>query len=221
MTVFVAVDGVAPGVGKSTLCAGLVRGLAADGWSVDHFREEEILTRPAYAAVADEFRSAGVVRPQTLLAATRRFVGESTADVVVVDALFPYLPSLRAWGHSPAQLTRFLADLARIVTPVVLYLDDDPRPALERAIAREADPAWFTWYAAKLGAADLADAAAYLRTERGIVLRLLADWDLHVLPPGADRLDRAGTVLKGRLPAAAPDGPARRGSRCSARPGRR
>lgn len=91
MTVFVAVLGAAPGVGKSTLCVGLARALTADGWSVDHFREEEILSRSAYAAVAAEFRATGVVRPETLLTATTQYVNDTTADVVVADALFPYL----------------------------------------------------------------------------------------------------------------------------------
>lgn len=62
MTVFVAVLGAVPGVGKSTLCAGLARTLATSGWPVDHFREEEILTRSEYTAVAAEFRAGGIVR---------------------------------------------------------------------------------------------------------------------------------------------------------------
>lgn len=199
MAVFVAVHGAAPGVGKSTLCARLVQRFAADGRTVDHIREEEIRTRPAYAAVAAEFATDGVVRPQTLLAATARYVEESTADVVVTDALFPYLPSLRAWGHPPERIARFLDELAAIVTPVVLYLDDDPQTALLRAVAREADPGWLAWYLRKLGVPDLAAAAAYLRTERDLTLRLLADWDLHLLPPGDDLLDRAHAAVTRRV----------------------
>jgi hypothetical protein len=109
VTVFIAVLGAAPGVGKSTLCSGLAAALPG---RVDHFREEEILTRPAYAEVAAEFRAGGEVRPSTLLAATSAFVGRCDGDFVVTDALFPYLPSLRAWGHSPAALASFLAALA-------------------------------------------------------------------------------------------------------------
>jgi Mrp family chromosome partitioning ATPase len=142
VTVFVAVVGAAPGVGKSTLCAGLTRALTDRGLSVDHFREEEILSRPAYAAVAAEFRANGVVRSDQLLAATVGYVGSATADVVIADALFPYLPSLRAWGHTPEQIAGFLDDLADIVRPVVLYLDGDPLVLLPRAAARETDPDW-------------------------------------------------------------------------------
>jgi len=190
MTVFVAVLGAAPGVGKSTLCDRLAAALADRGLSVDHFREEEILSRPAYAPVAAEFRASGVVRPETLLAATAEYVATATGDVAVTDALFPYLPSLRAWGHLPEQITGFLVELARIVRPVLLYVDGDPLAALPRAAAREQDAGWLDWHVGKLAAApgsgvrDVPTAAAYLRAERDLTLRLLADWDLHVLPAG-------------------------------------
>ena len=57
MTILVSVWGAAPGAGKSTLCAGLCALLAGEGLQVDHFREEEILTRPEFGEVAGEFRS--------------------------------------------------------------------------------------------------------------------------------------------------------------------
>lgn len=189
-TVVVAVLGSTPGIGKSTLCAGLAAALADRGLSVDHFREEEILSRPAYASVAAEFRAGGVVRPETLLAATADYMAGMTADVAVTDALLPYLPSLLAWGHRPAQLAGFLTALARIVRPVVLYLDGDPLVALPRAAAREPNPGWLDWYVGKLAAAtggtvhDLPTAAAHLRAERDLTLRLLADWDVHPIPAG-------------------------------------
>jgi hypothetical protein len=189
VTVFVAVWGAAPGVGKSTLCAGLSQVLHDRGLSVDHVREEEILSRPAYAKVAAEFRASGVVRRETLLAATEQYVASVTADVAITDALFPYLPSLRAWGHTAEQITGFLDDVAEIVQPVVLYLDGDPLDMLSRAAAREPDPGWLSWYLGKLAAApgsgvhDLASAAEYLRAERELDLGLLSRWELYVLPP--------------------------------------
>jgi hypothetical protein len=218
VTVFVAVLGAAPGVGKSTLCAGLARALADAGCSVDHFREEEILSRPAYAAVAAEFTAAGVVRPETLLTATAQYVTGVTADVVVADALFPYLPSLRAWGHTPDGIAGFLDELAHIVRPVVLYVDGDPATALSRAAARETDANWLDWYVGKLAAVpgsgvhDLLTAAAHLRAERDLTLELLARWDIHVLPaaPADELLRRAHSLLTGLVSADA---------ECPGRPG--
>lgn len=55
MPVLIAAWGVFPGIGKSMLCVGLPGWLADAGMRVDHFQEEEILTRPQYAAVAREF----------------------------------------------------------------------------------------------------------------------------------------------------------------------
>jgi nucleoside-triphosphatase THEP1 len=52
VTVLVTVWGSSPGIGKSTLCAGLSEWLSGAGLRVDLFREEEILTRPQYAEVA-------------------------------------------------------------------------------------------------------------------------------------------------------------------------
>ena len=52
MTVFMPCSERQPGSGKSTLIVGLARALTAHGWSVDHFREEEVLDRSAGAAVA-------------------------------------------------------------------------------------------------------------------------------------------------------------------------
>jgi hypothetical protein len=171
--------------------------------TVDHFREEEILSRPQYAAVAAEFRAGGVVRTATLLAATEEYVASVTAEVVIADALFPYLPSLRAWGHTPEQIAGFLDDLSGTVRPVVLYLDGDPLVMLPRAAARETDPSWLNWYVGRLAAVpgngvhDLASAAAYLRAERDLTLRLLAGLDLRILPTAAphDLLRAALTQL--------------------------
>ncbi|MFF7176773.1 hypothetical protein ACIP8U_41105 [Streptomyces pseudovenezuelae] len=73
MTVLITAWGASPGVGKSTLCAGLSQWLAATGLQVDHFREEEILTRPQFAAVAEEFKATGTVALKTLISATAKF----------------------------------------------------------------------------------------------------------------------------------------------------
>lgn len=68
-----------------------------DGLRVDHFAEEEIMTRPQFAEVAGHFRVTGRVEPAMLLAAASRFAGsvlEAGIDVVVADALVAFVPSL-------------------------------------------------------------------------------------------------------------------------------
>jgi hypothetical protein len=105
MTVLVSVWGAAPGFGKSTLCAGLSPSLSGAGPRVDHFREEEILSRSEFAAVAQEFGATGAVTLGTLVAATARFVESVRArdDVVIADALVPFVPTLLAMGHDEAR----------------------------------------------------------------------------------------------------------------------
>ena len=186
---FVAVAGAAPGIGKSTLAGALAGWLSAQGLAVDHFREEEILSRPEFAAVAAEFGAGGEVAPATLRAAMVDYVASIRAagtDVVVADALLPFVPSLLAWGHSETAISEFLADLASVlepVTPLVLFLDGDPETALPRAAARE-NPQWLAWFLAKLGVPDLPAAAAFLRAQRDLILRVVP-WPVHVID-GAD-----------------------------------
>ncbi len=102
------------GVGGDGAGVGLSRSLAGAGLRVDHFREGEILTRPEIAAVAEEFGATGAVGLGTLVAATARFVGSVVAhgdDVVIADALVPFVPTLLA-----------------PVRPTVVFLDGDAGP---------------------------------------------------------------------------------------------
>ncbi|MFE4956164.1 hypothetical protein ACFRCW_19170 [Streptomyces sp. NPDC056653] len=81
---------------------GLSQWLADTGLRVDHFREEEILTRPQFAAVAEEFKATGTVELGTLIAATAKFVEAVVASddhVVIADALVPFVPTLLAMGR--------------------------------------------------------------------------------------------------------------------------
>ncbi|MER7179609.1 hypothetical protein ABT404_09005 [Streptomyces hyaluromycini] len=204
MTVLVTVWGASPGVGKSTLCAGLSRWLADTGLRVDHFREEEVLTRPQFAAVAEEFKATGAVGPATLIAATANFVDAAVAsgdDVVIADALMPFVPTLLAMGHGGEAIDAFMADLTEVlapVRPVMVFLDGSAGSALSRAAAREGEQ-WLDRYIGKLAGygvtpavADLASAVKYLLRERAVTLGAVRrkDWGLVVieradeLPPG-------------------------------------
>jgi thymidylate kinase len=155
MTVLIAVWGASPGVGKSTLCAGLSRWLADAGLRVDHFREEEILTRSEFGAVAEAFKATGTVGPGTLIAATAEFVDSVRAsgdDVVIADALVPFVPTLLAMGHGEEMIDAFMTDLAEVlapVCPVMVFLDGKAEVALSRAVRREGEQ-WLDWYVGKL-----------------------------------------------------------------------
>lgn len=195
MPVLIAVWGASPGIGKSTLCAGLARWLAGTGLRADHFREEEILTRPQYAAVAEEFQATGTIEPATLLAATSRFAESILArsiDVAIADALVPFIPSLLAMGHSDQAIDDFMSSLDKILAllrPVMIFLDGNPDAALPRAAAREG-PAWLDWYISKLAryqvsppVHDPASATGYLHRERAVTLSAVRrhHWDLIII----------------------------------------
>lgn len=195
MAVLISVWGASPGIGKSTLCAGLSEWLSGAGLLVDHFREEEILTRPQYAEVASHFLATGEVERDALLSATALFADSVLAagtDVVIADALMPYVPSLLAMGHSEQAIAAFMADLADILAPlrpVMIFLDGDASAALSRAAARE-EPGWLEWYIGKLARYRVqphvhngASAAEYLRRERAITLSVVSrqNWGLVLI----------------------------------------
>ncbi|MCX4675431.1 hypothetical protein OG413_08875 [Streptomyces sp. NBC_01433] len=190
----ISVIGSSPGVGKSTLCRAVADWLTDAGASVDHFEEADVLTRPAFRPVAEEFAGgAAGVRPATLVACTRAYVEESLGsgkDHLVTDALLPFVPSLVAWGHDENTLIHVMAELTRAVEPAevtVVYVHDDPDTALRRAVDREG-AAWEDWYVARLAGSpgtravhDLASAAAHLRYEADLTRRLLARTPWHLL----------------------------------------
>ncbi|MFF4605805.1 hypothetical protein ACFY12_24075 [Streptomyces sp. NPDC001339] len=202
----ISVIGSSPGVGKSTLCRAVAEWLTRVGASVDHFEEADILTRPAFQPVAEEFAGgAGTVRPATLVECTRAYVAESITagkDYLITDALLPFIPSLVAWGHDEKTLVRVMGELARAVEPAqvtVVYVHDNPESALRRAVEREGD-AWEDWYVRKLAGSpgtravhDLSSAAAHLRSEAELTSRLLKQTPWHVLSVDVETLNAQET----------------------------
>jgi hypothetical protein len=121
VAVLIAVWGAAPGIGKSAVCAAVAQWLMEAGLKVDHFAEEEILTRPQFAEVAEYFRATGGVEPAILLAAASRFASSVLADdvdVVAADALVPFVPSLLAAGCDDDETEQFVAALTIQLGPV-------------------------------------------------------------------------------------------------------
>lgn len=162
---------------------------------MDHFREEEILSRAAFAEVARQFRDTGQVDPAALLAATTRYVESLDAQgvqVAVLDALLPFIPSLLAWGYDDAAGGEFVADLSERLRDrplVLLYVDGAPERAIARAVRRE-NPAWLTWlidrYQGVRGDQPVRDEPSlcrHLHRRRRLTLELLAEygWDIVTL----------------------------------------
>lgn len=94
--------------------------------------------------MAEEFADgAGSVRPRTLVDALRRYVEQARrdgVDVLVTDAMIPFVPSLVAWGHDEAAIAAVIEEVAEAVAPTevtVAHLRGDPAIALRRAIDRE------------------------------------------------------------------------------------
>ncbi len=189
MTRLVAVFGASPGIGKTTLA----RRLAAEArriGSVDRFDEEDILSRSEFATVATQFRATGVVDLDVLLDASTRFVVSAMAyDTVVTDTLFPFVPSLLAWGHDEATIRSFIAQLHSILErlrPFFVYLDGEPAEALSRAAKRSGD-VWLhnflakvTTYKATPPIRDLPGTVAHLRRERDVTVGCLIDAGFNV-----------------------------------------
>jgi len=181
VTRLIAVFGASPGIGKTTLTRRLATDASTGVGRVDRFNEEDILSRSEFAPVAAQFQATGVVDLDVLLAASERFVASAQAyDLVVTDTLFPFVPSLVAWGHDEETIRAFLIQLRTILeplNPVVVYLDGDPAEALPRAASRSGE-SWLDNFLAKTATykvtpriRDLEDTIAHLRSERDITLR--------------------------------------------------
>lgn len=201
----IAVFGAAPGIGKSSLCSALAQSLASDGLSVEHFPEERLFSRPEFAAIAAEFTDHGTVTPSELVDATVRYLDHVDADVVVMDALIPYVPTLLALGYDQPSIDRIIDELAGRIAAIptlFVFLDGDPAAALTRAIARE-QPGWIDAYGAKLARygltpadPDLGAMCAYLQRERDEMLRTVRrqSWDLCLIPDAMSLT--AGEILQ-------------------------
>src|SRR5439155_10880388 len=141
---------------KSTLCERIVPRLTGEGHTVGWFKEEDIRSRAEFAEMMASFERTGEASTDQLREAAAAYAQSciaAGADSVVQDMLFPYLPSLLAWGHSDQEIAAFFIDLADRCEPVELvqvHLVGDPERALRRAASRE-DPGWLDWLIAKVG----------------------------------------------------------------------
>lgn len=195
----VMITGAVPGLGKSSLCRQLTESLGADGHVVDRFDEDDILTCAAFHEVVARFQAYGRVATNVLVRGAVDYLGEVSArhaEIVVQDMLFPYLPSLLAWGYSDDDIAAFLRDLASALSGADLlevHLEGDVRQAIERASLREGE-GWLEGLVAKVDCyadsgrvTDTASLAAYLDAAQARTRRLLtgAPWPVLTLPVSA------------------------------------
>jgi len=184
--VLILVTGSVPGAGKSSLARELAAAFEADNRRVELFREEDIRRDAAFGQVMYEFDAVGEVQLATLLGAAADYltsVRERGSDVVVLDALLPYLPSLLAWGYTDDDISNFFDRLAELFdgfAVLELHLVANPRVALARAAEREGG-AWLNDHIAKVsrftsmrGAPTLDDVVAFYRGAIARSGRLLA-----------------------------------------------
>lgn len=197
------VTGAAPGLGKSTLARRLAERLSSTRRTAIAFLEDEITTRSEFAEVMSAFRTSGVASRRHLLEASRSYIATSRDeiwDVVVQDVLFPFLPSLLAWGHSDEDITAFFLDLADACSDfqlVQIHLEGDPAESLPRAIVREDDD-WLAWMIAKVNSyadvtapvTDLESLVTHLRRAAARTRWLLTAAPWPVLFIEADASDR-------------------------------
>jgi hypothetical protein len=151
----VLVTGASPGLGKSSLAEALVVTLRTAGRPARLFREGDITSERDFSAVMNELQSTGEVQLDTLLAAADAFLTSARAgssDVLVHDALFPYLPSLLAWGYADDDIAAFFVRLATLFDGfdvIELHLVGDVRKGLAGAAEREGGD-WLDRHLAKV-----------------------------------------------------------------------
>jgi hypothetical protein len=207
----VMMEGVAPGIGKSTLAASLATVLEDSGTPVDLFPEEELFTRPEFTQVARRFRERSSPTPEVFLPAYTSTVEQLRARNAwgVFDWNCAGMASDLSWASAePSRLHGLVRDVQRLaadMSPVVLSLDGDIREATRRAAA-ERGQAWVDYWtriATEHGAPaapDLERIAQHHEQSQALrhadleVLRT-AGWVVHTL----DGMARPGEVLRQAL----------------------
>jgi hypothetical protein len=207
------VTSVGPGIGKTTLAAGLVARARKAGLHAELFEEGEIFTRPAFSSVGRAFRDRGTCPTAAMMVdAYAAFVGEIDPNgAFVFDWSCLGMISDLPWAEGrPDVLLRHARDvfeLAQPLRPALLHLAGDIEVALARAAAERGER-WVRRYA-QLAAADrpttrarLAAIAEWIQRQPDLKLELdafrAAGWpvsEIDAIRPVAQVLDDAASRL--------------------------
>jgi hypothetical protein len=190
----VMMDGVSPGIGKSTLAEGLADSLSARGAAVDLFPEEQLFERIDFAEVAAGFHSLDFPTPAAFLDAYTATVRRAKANQawLILDWNCAGMASDLPWAMDDRgrldQLVRDVRSLVGGAGATVLYLGGNIEVAVRRA-ARQRGPEWVARYvaiAANHGVppgADIDRIVAYERDAQGF-----RQADLRALAEGGRRM---------------------------------
>lgn len=140
-------EGISPGIGKSTLAESLAESLQAEGMTVDLFPEEQLFTRADFSVVAEGFRTKTSPTPEVFFDAYGETIGRCLANQawLICDWNCAGMASDLAWAMAdPAQLDALVRDVRELADGYgtsVFYLDGDVQTAIRRA-ARQRGPEW-------------------------------------------------------------------------------
>jgi hypothetical protein len=160
--------------------------------------DDEIEAKPASTCTQPPQRAARIRRLRTPGKRSRAAAHEAICRVSEASTVIKFVDSLAETLESLGCLTVFV------------YLDGKPSAALDRAIAREADPGWLDWLIATLRDADgppVLDRPSlerFLERRRESAIRLLSKpgrpWTLRVIHDAVERSpEDVLTAVRGAL----------------------
>lgn len=187
--------GSSPGTGKSTLSSFLYEQLSLHNIPVLWIYEDDVLRIPYFVDFVADILSGNPRMMETLRQATRDYVQacQSTHAVGTTDSIYPCVNWLIATAlYSNQEIADFGAELEQLLAPLhplVIYLDADPKVALQRAIDQRGE-AWFTGLVEALNSyavnrqhplRTIEEVADYFRTQAMLSLDVLQQWAFPLL----------------------------------------
>ncbi len=187
--------GASPGTGKSTLSSFLFAQLHLHDIPVFWIYEDDVVNISCFAEFIVDIQIGNPKMKESLLRATRAYVQECvrTDVVAITDSIYPCINWLIATDlYSHQELRAFGAELEQHLAPLhplIVFLDADPKIALQRAIDQRGEP-WYRELVATLNSYPINrehplhtvdEVAAYFRVQAALSLDLLQKWSCDLL----------------------------------------